>query len=37
MIGDEFRKGTVTEEYINFSALANIKIKKYLDGLLSMY
>ena len=30
MVGNELRKGTVTEEYINFSALVDIPIKKYL-------
>ena len=30
MIGNETRKGTVTEEYINFAALADNPIKKHL-------
>ncbi len=30
MIGNEVRKGTCTEEYVNFSALSDINIKKVL-------
>lgn len=29
MFGDEVNKGTIAEEYVNFSALKDIKIKKY--------